>query len=536
MTILDILALLLSLAALFGFINYQLLRLPPTIGLVIIALLASGGVILIDFHWPQFGIGDTARGFLRDIDFQDVLMEGFLSALLFVGAVHVDISQLRGNRFVVGLLATVGVLISTFFVGGAMWLTARLLDFQLPFIWALVFGALISPTDPVAVLGMLKTVRVPPSLESKIAGESLFNDGVAVVVFTIVVAFATGSGHASADIGAWEVVLLFLGEAFGGAALGLVCGLTAFVLMRSIDEHNLEVLITLALVAGTYAAALHLHISGPIAVVVAGLLIGNHGREFAMSENTRSHVFQFWDLTDEILNAVLFLLIGLEVLVIGFDKPHAMFVLLAIPIVLVARWTAVATSIGLLRVRRAFTRGAIRILTWGGLRGGISVALALSLPFSEFKQPILSATYVVVIFSIIVQGLTMRLLVRRLIAQEEAADLHEGEPLGPAPAHEPHDVGLTERLKPEAGAEDEASEEEPQEEAPEEPQQPEKRAEPSEDVAISEEAAEAPEQEEEKKDEVAKDDASEEGKSDAEDGEGKGEEEAKDDKKKGKRK
>lgn len=436
MTILDILALLLCLAALFGFVNQKLLKLPRTIGLVIIALLASGAVVAMDAYWPQLGIGETARGFLRDVDFHDVLMEGFLSALLFAGAVHVDLHHLKGTRVAVGLLATLGVLITTFFVGGAVWLTAQVLDFDIPFIWALVFGALIAPTDPVAVLGMLKTVRVPPSLETKIAGESLFNDGVAVVVFTIVLAFATGSGHAGEDIGAVQVVGLFLGEAFGGAGLGLACGLVAFMLMRWVDEHNLEVLITLALVTGTYAAALKLNVSGPIAMVVAGLLIGNQGRQFAMSETTRTHVFQFWDLTDEILNSILFLLIGLEVLVIGFDRVHAMWVLLTIPIVLAARWTAVAASMGMLRGWTTFTPGAVRLLTWGGLRGGISVALALALPFTAYKEPILSATYAVVIFSIIVQGLTMGPLARRLIAKEVAGSMHEDAD-GPPPEPKP---------------------------------------------------------------------------------------------------
>ncbi len=433
MTILDILALLLCLAALFGFVNQKLLKLPRTIGVVIIALFASGAVVAIDAYWPQLAIGETVRGFLRDVDFHDVLLEGFLSALLFAGAVHVDLHHLKGTRVAVGLLATLGVLITTFFVGGAVWLTAKLLDFDIPFIWALVFGALIAPTDPVAVLGMLKTVRVPPSLETKIAGESLFNDGVAVVVFTIVLAFATGSGHAGESISALNAVGLFLGEALGGAGLGLACGLVAFLLMRWVDEHNLEVLITLALVTGTYAAALKLNVSGPIAMVVAGLLIGNQGRQFAMSETTRTHVFQFWDLTDEILNSILFLLIGLEVLVIGFDRAHATWVLLTIPIALAARWTAVAMSIGLLRAWNTFTPGAVRLLTWGGLRGGISVALALALPVNEFKEPILSATYAVVIFSIVVQGLTMRPLARRLIAKEVAGSMHEDAD-GPAPA------------------------------------------------------------------------------------------------------
>lgn len=439
MTLFDILALLLVLAALFGFINQKLLKLPRAIGLVVIALVASGAVIGLDAFRPQLGIGDAARSFLQDIDFPQFLLEGILSALLFAGAVHIDLSKMRGSRAAVFLMATFGVVITTVFVGGAMWLTARALGLDLPMAWALVFGALIAPTDPVAVLGMLKTVRVPASLESKIAGESLFNDGVAVVVFTILLAVATGTGPAAGNASLLDAARLFGIEAIGGAGLGLVCGIVAYLLISWIDEHNVEVMITLALVTGTFAAAQHLGMSGPIAVVIAGLLIGNRGRKLAMSETTREHVFQFWDLTDEILNAILFLLIGLEVLVIGFNQTHVLLVALAIPIVLVARWTSVSLSLGLLRARQKFTRGAVRILTWGGLRGGISVALALSLPATVFKEPILSATYAVVIFSIIVQGLTMRPLVRRLIAQEESEGLLDNGP-APAPADAPEPV------------------------------------------------------------------------------------------------
>jgi CPA1 family monovalent cation:H+ antiporter len=355
-------------------------------------------------------------------------MEGFLSALLFAGAVHIDLSEIAARKWAITLMATVGVLISTFLVGGAIWFVARFLEFDLPFIWALVFGALISPTDPVAVLGILKTVHVPPLLSAKIAGESLFNDGVGVVIFTIMVALALGTGHGAGEFGAIQVAGLFIAEAFGGAALGLVCGLIAFLLMYSLDEHNLEIMITLALVTGAYTVALHLHVSGPIAMVVSGLLIGNQGARLAMSEKTRRHVFEFWELTDEILNSVLFLLIGLEVLVIRPSLEHAWLALAAIPIVLAARWVSVSVPIGLMAIRERFTRGAIRILTWGGLRGGISVALALSLPAVAYKAPILTATYAVVVFSIIVQGLTMKPLVRRIMANETVPSPEAVEP------------------------------------------------------------------------------------------------------------
>ncbi len=421
MSLFDIIAVLLGLSALFGYLNHRMLRLPHTIGLVVIALAASGVIVIADAAWPSYSIGETVTGTLKEIDFYETVMNGMLSVLLFAGAVHVDLSELAARKWAIGLMASVGVLTSTFLVGGTMWLLMNAVGIEIPFIWALLFGSLISPTDPVAVLGVLKTVKIPRLLEAKIAGESLFNDGVGVVVFTIILALAAGSG--AEEIGVSEAVILFVVEAFGGAVLGAAAGYIAYLAMRVIDEHNLEVLITLALVSCTYAIALHLHISGPIAVVIAGLFIGNHGAKFAMSENTRRHVFQFWELGDEIFNSVLFLLIGLEVLVVGFRSEFSLIVALAIPIVLASRFISVAIPISLLSVREQFTEGAITILTWGGLRGGISVALALSLPESEYKAPILACTYGVVVFSIIVQGLTMKPLVGRVVSvdRDEAA-------------------------------------------------------------------------------------------------------------------
>jgi CPA1 family monovalent cation:H+ antiporter len=422
LSLFDIIAVLLGLSAAFGYFNHKILRLPHTIGLVVIALVASGTLVAFDAALPRFGVGDTVRETLLAIDFHETLMHGMLSVLLFAGAVHVDLGELAQRKWAIGIMATFGVVASTFMVGTGMWFAMNALGIDVPFVWALVFGALISPTDPVAVLGVLKTVRIPRLLQAKIAGESLFNDGVGVVVFTIIVALAVGGPHG--DIGVLDAVGLFAGEALGGALLGLATGYLAYFAMRAIDEHNLEVLITLALVLCTYSLALHLHISGPIAVVIAGLFIGNHGAKFAMSKNTREHVFQFWELSDEILNSVLFLLIGLEVLVIGASPLHVGLGLVAIPLVLAARWVSVAIPIGLLAVREQFTKGSVAMLTWGGLRGGISVALALSLPATDFKAPILAATYAVVVFSIIVQGLTMKPLVRALVppAPEGADD------------------------------------------------------------------------------------------------------------------
>jgi len=291
----------------------------------------------------------------------------------------------------------------------------RVFGLEFPFIWALVFGALISPTDPVAVLSLFKTVEVPDTLQAKMAGESLFNDGVGVVAFTVVVAIAVAGGEHGGAMGTADIIELFLTEAVGGAGLGLAAGYIGYRAMYGIDEPSLEVLITLALVMVTYALALSLHLSGPFAMVVAGLFIGNRGVKYAMSEQTRDYVLTFWTLIDEILNSVLFLLIGLEVLVVAESIDLLGAALLAIPVTLVARALSVTLPIAILSRWKTFTKGAVPVLIWGGLRGGIAVALALSLPDNEYKAAILSITYGVVLFSIIVQGLTVKPLVKRMI-------------------------------------------------------------------------------------------------------------------------
>ncbi|MEZ5824564.1 MAG: sodium:proton antiporter [Geminicoccaceae bacterium] len=381
-------------------------------------LAASLGAMALDHLIPAMTLVEDLRAFVASIDFYDALMNGMLGFILFAGALHVNFSDLADEKWMVMLTATIGLLLSTFLIGYALhWLA------DIPFIVALVFGSLISPTDPVAVLGMLKTIRVPKSLQTKIAGESLFNDGVAVVVFLILAALAFGSdGH---ETGAADVLMLFVKEAIGGGLLGAAAGWVTCQLLARVDEYVLEVLLTLALVMGTYALAMALHMSGPIAVVLAGLLIGNSGFRYGMSERTRMHVEQFWELVDEILNAALFLLIGIEILAIPFERETTPIVLAMIPLVLIARVFAVGLPMFALARRQTFTKGTLPILVWGGLRGGISVALALSLPESEYKPLILAATYVVVIFSIIVQGLTMAPVIRRFgpeAAREEALD------------------------------------------------------------------------------------------------------------------
>jgi len=410
MTPLQIASLLVCLAAFLGVVNHFLLRLPSAIGLVITGLVAALAIIGLDEIFPALTIEETVRRLVLEIDFSDALLEGMLGFLLFAGALHVDLETLRQQKWVVALTASIGVLISTALVAaGFGWLAGA------PLLVALVFGALISPTDPVAVLGILKSAQVPKSLEVKIAGESLFNDGIAYVLFLILVALAFGQGHGEAQIGAVEILELFVLEVGGGAILGGAAGWLVFQAMRRIDDYALEVLLTLALVMGLYALASALHMSGPIAVVIAGLFIGNTGVRFGMSETTRQHVDAFWRLVDEILNAVLFLLIGLEVFALALRMDWLQLGLIMIPLVIAARFIAVLFTVSLLRFRREFTEGAVPIMTWGGLRGGISVALALSLPDSEWKPLILTVTYVVVIFSIVVQGLTVRAVVRHFL-------------------------------------------------------------------------------------------------------------------------
>lgn len=420
LTLFEIAALLLALSALFSWLNAAIFKLPHTIGLLLIALIVSLLLIALEAVAPSLGLAESLRSAISQVDFNETVMKGMLGFLLFAGALHVDFSRLRDAKWSIGIMASLGVLISTFIIGGGFWAIANGLGVQIPFIWALVFGALISPTDPVAVLSILKTVNMPKALEAKIAGESLFNDGVGVVVFTIIVAIAVGAGghgadHAAAHIDAAHIAELFFVEAGGGVLLGAATGWIAYRAMAVIDEHTIEILITLGIVAATYAVAIRLHLSGPIAVVITGLMIGNKGVSFSMSEHTKDYLFGFWEMIDEILNSVLFLLIGLEILVIGFAPSYAGITLLAIPLVLLARFIAVSIPIKALSAFKDFTKGAIPVLTWGGVRGGISVALALSLPNNEYKPLILTATYGIVIFSIIAQGLTVKGLVQKVV-------------------------------------------------------------------------------------------------------------------------
>ncbi|TCV90309.1 CPA1 family monovalent cation:H+ antiporter [Sulfurirhabdus autotrophica] len=394
------------MAAIASYLNHRFLRLPSTIGLMVIALLMSLCFVALG----KLGLVELshAAAFIRSIDFSEALLHGMLAFLLFAGALHVDLSDLASQKLPVAVLSTVGVVIATFITGALFWLGIHALGIDLPFIYALLFGALISPTDPIAVLGILKSAGAPKSLEIKITGESLFNDGIGVVIFLTILGIVV-SGH-EPDFS--HIALFLLEEAVGGIGLGLSLGWIVYRLLRSVDNYQVEVLLTLALAAGGYSLAEVIHVSAPIAIVVAGLAIGNHGRAFAMSEKTREHLDPFWELLDEILNAVLFVLIGLEVLAVTLDWNTVAAGIMSIVVVLIARFISVSIPVLAMQFKRTFTKGAIKILTWGGLRGGISIALALSLPPSEYRDLILAVTYMVVVFSILVQGLTLGRVIR----------------------------------------------------------------------------------------------------------------------------
>jgi CPA1 family monovalent cation:H+ antiporter len=410
MTVLQIAALLLSLAAIFSYLNHRYIRLPTTIGLMLIALLLSLALLGLDKLGLVFP-AEWARYVLHEVNFNLTVLQGMLSFLLFAGALHVNLDDLAQQKWVIAILASIGVLVSTIMIGALTWWLLGMLGLQIDLIYCLLFGALISPTDPIAVMGILKTANAPKSLETKIAGESLFNDGVGVVIFLALLGIAS-SGEVSAE----EVIELFMVEAIGGVLFGLLVGWIAYRMLAKVDNYQVEILITLALVMGGYALAGAIHVSGPIAIVVAGLLIGNHGRVLAMSAKTREHLDTFWELVDEVLNAVLFVLIGLEVLALTFHKAYMPAALLLIPAVLLARFVSVGVPVMLMRRYRRFSPHAVKILTWGGLRGGISVALALSLPSGPERQAILAITYIVVVFSILVQGMTIGRLVRKTTA------------------------------------------------------------------------------------------------------------------------
>jgi CPA1 family monovalent cation:H+ antiporter len=413
----DLLAVLIVLVALFSYLNFRLLKQPPTVGLMAVSLIFSAVLALIGAFVPH--VGQWARDLVGRMDLSEALLNGMLGFLLFAGSLHVDIGQLSRFKGPVAVLATVGVLVSTAVVGGLTLGISALLGLGLRTIDCFLFGALISPTDPIAVLGLLKRVGAPESVKTLIAGESLFNDGVGVALFLGLLEYSAATGPTGLGDFGW----LFVREALGGAVFGLLIGLFVYQLLKRVDNYQVEILLSLALVAGGYTAAHALHLSGPMAMVVAGLLIGNQGRSFAMLPTTTERLDLFWELIDDFLNATLFVLIGLEVLVLDLSAGYLVAGLLAVAVVLAARWISVGLSIWMLSFWRQFDRGTVPVLTWGGLRGGISVALALSLSSegagAGSRDVILTITYIVVTFSILVQGLSIGRLSKRWLGSTD---------------------------------------------------------------------------------------------------------------------
>lgn len=502
MGLIDIMGVLVALAAALAYVNHKFLKLPTTVGLMLLALLHAVAVLIIGRFYPP--AIDSAQTLIGSIDFNESLMHGMLGYLLFAGALHVNLNDLKQQKLVIALLATIGVLVTTFLVGSFAYGITQLLGIEVRFLHCLIFGSVIAPTDPIAVLSIVKKLGAPKSLETKIAGESLFNDGVGVVVFIALMGIAgISQGHGEAEshplahsaytIGhldaderyavfpedevpygyedrvvappielleaadpsmphegmAWiklsqeelqsthkesyitGAAKLFALEAGGGILFGLALGFIAFLLIRSIDNYTTEILLSLAVVTGGYALAYKLHVSGPLAMVVAGLLLGNHGRALAMSDQTREHLDTFWELVDELLNAVLFVLIGLEVLVLSFEGKYLLAGALAVPAALLARFISVGGVVSMLRLKRTFTPNAVKVITWGGLRGGISIAMALALKDGLAKgteqdaiagNALLTMAYVVVAFSILVGGLTVGPLLKRYGLAGQNAD------------------------------------------------------------------------------------------------------------------
>jgi monovalent cation:H+ antiporter, CPA1 family len=411
LSLFDLTAVFLTLSAVIGWLNLRLARLPTSVAMLASGLAATLVLVAVDKVAPGLGVGTMVRGLVRQVDFSAAVLRFMLAYLLFAGAMHVDVEALKRRGWTAAFLATAGVVISAAVVGGGFWLVARLAGLPLSFAWALVFGVLISPTDPVGVLATLKRTSLAPEIRALIEGEALFNDGVGVVLFGAAAALALGQDPVSpAELGLRVVV-----EAGGGGLLGLLSGLLAIRAMRSIDDYGVEVGITLALATGAYALAQTLHLSGPIAVVVAGLMLGQHAAGQAMSEQTRRYTGAFWAIVDENLNGVLFLLVGLEVVTLKFDRLVDLAAAAAIPLIFVGRWLALAGPAAILGlVGRGVRPGLVLVMTWAGVRGGLSVAMALSLPPSRERSVLLAATYAVVIFSIIVQSLTLEPMIVRL--------------------------------------------------------------------------------------------------------------------------
>jgi CPA1 family monovalent cation:H+ antiporter len=405
---------LIVLSALFGYINVRFLKLPITIGLMLITIIFTIIIIVIGQFDDTLLLSE--RAFIEGIDFRAVLFDIMLSFLLFAGAMHTNFEQLKVQRWPVLVFATAGVLISTFLVGIIMYYLLQLIGFQVDFIYCLLFGALISPTDPIAVLGILKQAGAPKKLETKIVGESLFNDGVGVVVFLTLLKIAEGGSGVTFV----HIAEMFAVEVLGGIALGLLLGWITYRLMKSIDDYDVEVIITIAVVMGGTLLAQKFHLSAPLAMVACGLMVGNDTiRDAVMSETTETYVDKFWELIDVLLNTILFVLIGMEMLILTFEGNYILAGILAVPIVLLSRYLSLWFPIKFFAKKLDFVPNTNLIMTWGGLRGGISIALALSLTQDMHRELFLVITYIIVVFSIIGQGLTVGPLIKRLAGKED---------------------------------------------------------------------------------------------------------------------
>lgn len=400
---------LIVLAAVFSYLNGRFLKLPSTIGIMVIAMLASIILVVTGSFFPKTFLNFSRL--LEGIDFTEVLMGAMLNFLLFAGAIHIHLSDLREQRTPIMIFSTLSVVLSTVLVGSILYFIFPFVYREVPFIYCLLFGALISPTDPVAVLGILKTTNVSRSLETKVAGESLFNDGVAVVVFTILLQVAQNS---EVEITAGGISWLLIKEAVGGLAGGLLIGWLVSKAMQRIDDYKIAVLLTLAAVMGGYLLARAIHISGPLMMVAAGLVIGNYGKKTAMSDTTKDYLEKFWELLDEILNAILFLFIGFELLLIENLTDYWLVGLIGIGVVLIARFFSIWIPTKVIPFKNKFSTATVKLLVWGGLRGGVSIALALSVDPGPYKNFILAITYIVVVFSILVQGLTIGKVAKKL--------------------------------------------------------------------------------------------------------------------------
>jgi CPA1 family monovalent cation:H+ antiporter len=409
MELFTLFSILITLAALFSYVNVRTFKLPSGVSLMMLGTIASLILILVGKVFPSYA--DTVRGHLAIIDFSEFLLGILLSFLLFAGSLHVKLSELKESAKSISVFAIVGTLLSTALAGFALFGLTKLFQVEIPLLYCLLFGALISPTDPIAVMSILSKSNLPRNIQTNIIGESLFNDGIGVVIFAVLLDILTSG---ISQMNSWTILGIFTQEAFGGILMGAIIGYVGYKLMKSIDHFQTEIMLSLAMVMGGYSLCHMLHVSGPLAMVVAGLITGNKSAERAMSDITRDYLEKFWEVLDEVFNALLFMLVGLELMVIEIQWEYGLMGVAAIGVVLIARYISLWGPVQIFFLQKTFRSGSLKIMTWGGLRGGISIALALSLPSSHFKEILITITFIIVLFSILVQGLTIERLIKRV--------------------------------------------------------------------------------------------------------------------------